>query len=76
LALGLKPDWLLIDERDGRAMARRLGVRVTGVLGVLLRAKRLGRIEAIKPEIDALRSRAGFFIDSRLESDVLESADE
>ena len=76
LALELKPDWLLIDERDGRAMARQLGVPMTGVVGILLRAKKLGRIKAVKSEIHALRMRAGFFIDSRLESDVLKNAGE
>lgn len=35
LAVETKADWVLIDEREGRAVARRLGLRITGVLGVL-----------------------------------------
>jgi predicted RNase H-like HicB family nuclease len=54
----LKADRLLIDEREGRAMARQLGLSLTGVLGVLLRGKRLGQVEAIAPELKALRSKA------------------
>jgi predicted nucleic acid-binding protein len=55
IALGLErgAQRVLIDERDGRVFARQLGLHVTGVLGVLLRAKRTGRLPAIKPEIDA-----------------------
>lgn len=67
---------LLIDEKEGRAMARHLGLRVTGVLGVLLRAKRIGRIDAIKPEIEALRTKARFFVAPSLERQLLAMAGE
>ena len=76
LALETKADRLLIDEKDGREVARRLGLRITGVLGVLLRAKRLGQIAAIKPDLLALRSTARFFISRELEAEILESAGE
>src|SRR5438105_91564 len=36
LALEMKADRLLMDEREGRNMARQLGLSLTGVLGVLL----------------------------------------
>lgn len=62
LALEMKADRLLIDEREGRSMARQLGLSLTGVLGVLLRAKNRGQIKAVKPEIDALKSKTRFFI--------------
>ena len=52
LALELSADLILLDERDGRKAAERAGLRVTGVLGVLLRAKNKGRIELIRPELE------------------------
>ena len=73
LALEMKADWLLIDERD---MARQLGLRVTGVLGVLLCGKKMGHLEVIKPELDALRAKAHFFIAPDLERAVLAQAAE
>jgi predicted nucleic acid-binding protein len=52
------------------------GLRATGVLGVLLRAKNKGQIQAVKPEVEALRTQARFFISSRLEEKVLGIAGE
>ena len=43
LAVEIKTDRLLIDEKEGRAMARQLGLQVTGVIGVLLRGKKMDR---------------------------------
>jgi predicted nucleic acid-binding protein len=40
-------------------------------LGVLLRAKKNGNIQALKPEIQALRGKARFFISPSLEANVL-----
>lgn len=40
LALDLNAELLLIDERRGRAEASRLGLRITGLLGILVEAKR------------------------------------
>jgi predicted nucleic acid-binding protein len=37
-------------------------LRVAGVLGVLLRARSNGLIQAVKPEIELLRLRARFFL--------------
>ena len=76
LALELRADRLLIDEREGRATSRLFGLRVTGVLGVLLRGKQMGRINLVKPEIEALRGEAGFFIAPVLEREILAQAGE
>ena len=54
----MKVDRLLIDEKEGRALARQVGLRMTEVLGVLLRSKTAGRIKAIKPELEALRTQS------------------
>jgi predicted nucleic acid-binding protein len=42
LALELEANLLLIDERTGRDVARRMGLRSTGLMGVLLEAKHRG----------------------------------
>ncbi|HLE57207.1 MAG TPA: DUF3368 domain-containing protein [Rhodothermia bacterium] len=76
LAVETKADRLLIDEKEGREMARRLGLHITGVLGILLRAKRMGQIAAIKPDLLALRDQARFFVSRELEVEILESTGE
>jgi predicted nucleic acid-binding protein len=75
-ATDLKADIALIDEQEGRLLASRVGLAVTGVLGILLRAKRTGEITAVKPEIDLLRSKARFFVSSSLEAKILAAAEE
>ncbi len=76
LATDIKADIVLIDEQEARQFASRTGLAVTGVLGILLRAKRDGHITKIKPEIDLLRSKAHFFVAASLEAKVLLAAGE
>lgn len=61
---------LLLDESDGRRMARTMGVAVTGTLGVLLRAKACGHVPAIKPLLTELIERHHF----RLHRDLYRQA--
>ncbi|NET61222.1 MAG: DUF3368 domain-containing protein [Symploca sp. SIO2E6] len=76
LALELKADLLLMDERRGRALAANYGLSVTGLLGVLLQAKRNGLIRAVKPVIDELIEEADFRVGSQLYAIVLQTAGE
>src|SRR5919109_178777 len=76
LAVELKADLLLVDERRGRAVAARLGLTVMGLLGVLVEAKHQGYLPAIKPVLDALLVQAGFWVSQQLYSYVLQVAGE
>ena len=76
LATDLKADMVLIDEQEARQLASKTGLAVTGVLGILLRAKRTGGIAAVKPAIGLLRSKAHFFVSLPLEAAVLAAAGE
>lgn len=76
LALERSVDLILLDERDARVAAERAGLRVTGVLGVLLRAKKEGQIQSLRPELDLLRTRARFFVSPDLERTILHKAGE
>ena len=70
LALQLKADLILMDEREGVDEARRLGLMVTGTLGVLDRAAERGLIE-LAPVIARLRE-TNFRIDPVLLQRLLE----
>jgi hypothetical protein len=76
LATDLHAEIVLIDEQEGRQLASKTGLAVTGVLGVLLRAKRAGEIAAIKPEMALLRHKAHFFVSPALEAKILSAAGE
>lgn len=76
LALELKADELLIDERLGRREAVRLGLSITGVLGVLLIAKNRGLIAKVQPIMESLISQANFRISHQLYEEVLQTANE
>lgn len=71
LASELTGGLLLIDEQEGRAAARTLGVVVTGTLGILVRAKREGKIALLKPILDKLRQQYDFRLSHGLYEQVL-----
>ena len=66
---------VIIDERRGRRYAKRLGLPLTGTLGVLLAAKDAGLVSRVKPLIVEL-VRKGLFIEQELIANVLISAGE
>ncbi len=64
-----------MDDRAGRRAARQLDCSVTGVIGVLLRAKERGRIEAVTPLLLELRA-AGYWLSDEIIEHAGELADE
>jgi predicted nucleic acid-binding protein len=62
LALELGITRIVMDEADGRATAKAMGLQPIGVLGILLRAKHEGKILSLSDEMSRLRHDAGFFI--------------
>lgn len=71
LALELQATQILIDERLGRLEAKRQGLIVTGILGVLLAAKRQNLIVEVRPLVNALIQQANFRISPQLYREVL-----
>lgn len=66
---------LLMDERRGRQEAQRQGLPLFGVLGVLLQAKRLGKVVAVAPLLDKMQQN-GYRISTDLIAAVLAVAGE
>jgi predicted nucleic acid-binding protein len=54
LSMEMKAGFLLIDERRGRSIAQRFGLKFIGLMGMLIEAKRKGCIPAVKPLLDEL----------------------
>jgi hypothetical protein len=76
LALETDADLVLLDEQDGRHMAQRLDLHVIGVVGMLLEAKAKGLIDQIRPQLDALRWTANFYLSDAIYQAVLTMASE
>jgi uncharacterized protein len=76
LAEECRADYLLMDEKQGRSVAEARGLKVIGLLGVLLMAKQFKLIPAVGPLIAELESRAGFFVSEGVKQIVLAAAGE
>lgn len=76
LAVEIRADAILLDERRGREVAIQLGLRTIGILGVLLQGKSAGFLPSVRPVLDALQRDAGFWISESLRRHVLEVAGE
>jgi len=66
---------LLLDDTLARRIARLNHLRYTGTMGVILRAKQRGFLEAVKPVVLALLD-AGLWLSDSLVAEVLRRADE
>ena len=72
LALELKAKWILLDEREARKAAKNFEIKITGVLGILLRAWRQKEFPSLQQELEKLRHQAGFHIANHLYDKILQ----
>lgn len=76
LAIELKADRLLMDERLGRQVAQKFSLKVTGLLGVLVAAKQDQLIIELKPVLDDLITQAKFRVHPDLYRQILRDVNE
>lgn len=75
LALEVQSPLLIIDDKRGRKLAQVLNLPITGTLGTLIKAKRMGALDRIKPLLNNLKSN-GLRISDQMERFILEEAHE
>lgn len=71
IALELNADLILMDEQTGRGVAEEYGLKLTGVLGVLVQAKQKGLISEVKFFMEKLKNEASFRIHPNLFEKIL-----
>ncbi|MBI5384057.1 MAG: DUF3368 domain-containing protein [Verrucomicrobia bacterium] len=76
LMLEGKGDLLLIDERRGRSIARREGLAIIGVVGVLLEARVRGLVPSLREVLHDLESTAGFRVAAEIKIRALQVSGE
>jgi predicted nucleic acid-binding protein len=70
LAKELDSSLIILDELKGRKLAKKLGLKITGSLGIIHKAKELGIIAAIKPILDKI-SETNFRISDKILTELL-----
>ena len=75
LALENESSLLIIDEKKGRGIAKKLGIKIIGILGVMIKAKETGLVDQIKPLIQKLE-KVDFRISAKLKTQILEKVGE
>jgi predicted nucleic acid-binding protein len=76
LASEMNADLLLIDEKNGRIVADQLDLKKTGTVGILQIAKKKNLIPSVKPLLDDLISKTGFWIHKDLYNQILIDSNE
>jgi predicted nucleic acid-binding protein len=71
LAIEKQADLILLDEKEGRRIARTLNLKITGILGIAIKASQNGDLESISEFIQTLRTQAHFHISPSLEREIL-----
>jgi hypothetical protein len=76
LALRRGAAWLLLDDRKARRIAEvTFGLRVRGVAGILVAAKRRALVPRVRPLLDEVLAR-GYFISERVVAQALRESGE
>ena len=76
LAKELNADLLIIDERKGRKTAAEYGLKIIGLLGVLVSGKKKGYLVELKPILDKLIEDIGFRVSEKLYKRILKEVNE
>jgi len=66
---------LILDDGFARGIAKNLGLRITGTVGILILAKENGIIKAVKPYLDKLVD-FGFYLSKEHRNIILKKANE
>ena len=70
LALEESADLILLDDYEAREVSRNYELTITGVIGILIRAKEEGKIGSLKEEVEKLKE-TGFWIRGDLYTKIL-----
>jgi len=65
-----------LDETEARKVADLYGLDITGLIGILIRAKLEGKVPSLREELDRLRKGTGFWIGDEIYQQALQAVGE
>ncbi|MCB0691503.1 MAG: DUF3368 domain-containing protein [Saprospiraceae bacterium] len=75
MATEINADLIILDEKLGRFHAKHADLKVTGAIGVLVKAKRDGLIEELNPLLNELIEKE-VWISEKLRKEILKAVGE
>ena len=75
LAIEIPGSTLILDDYKARIIAEKLGLKITGTLGVIIRAKLNGIIPSVKPYLNKIKATS-FRLTDEIENQALKEAGE
>jgi len=76
LAKEVGADIVIIDDRRARAAAIGLGLKCTGLLGLLVHAKQRNLLSSVRATIDVLEKRGGLYLSDAVKAEAAKIAGE
>ena len=76
LALSEQKPRVILDKKRDKKVAQELGLNVIGTLGILILAKRNRIISQVKPLLDAMMTKAKYWVNESLYHSVLQAVSE
>jgi uncharacterized protein len=76
IALELKADLFVSDDRRARAAAAQMGLAYSGLLGIATEAKSRGIVSSAKELIETFQNKGGLYLSERVKKGALRAAGE
>jgi uncharacterized protein len=76
LAKELNARLLVTDDRKARAAAKKLNIVCVGLVGIVIQAKRAGKISSVRDLLDIIETKGGLYLSDAVVAEALRLADE
>jgi len=76
LAKELNVRLLVTDDRKARLAARRLNIGCIGLVGMVVQAKRAGKISSVRDLLETIETKGGLYLSDAVIAEALRLADE
>lgn len=76
LAKELNAKLLVSDDRQARVAAKRLNIACIGLIGIVIQAKRVGKIASVRDLLETIETKGGLYLSDAVIAEALRLVDE